>query len=59
MEEKGFPFNDEWHVETAKTVLLKNPYKENLIYEASLSCSFARKTYILEENENSPHPEHT
>ena len=29
------------------------------MYEASLSCSPTRKTYISEENENSLLPEHT
>ena len=58
MEAKGVPFNDEWHVGTAKTVVLKHPYKENLMYEASLSCSPTNYPYILEENENSLLPEH-
>ena len=43
----------------AKTVVLKHPYKERLMYETSLSCSPTRNTYILEENENSLLPEQT
>ena len=43
---KGLPFNDEWNVGTAKTVSLKHPYKENLMYEDSLSCSTTRNAYI-------------
>ena len=46
MEAKGVIFNDEWHVGTAKTVVLKNHNKDNLMYEASLSCSPTRKTYV-------------
>ena len=38
---------------TAKTVVLKNPNKDNLLYEASLSCSPTRTTYVSEGNENS------
>ena len=56
MEGKGVTFNDEWHARTDKTVVLKNANKENLMYEAILSCSPTRNTYIpnlLEENENS------
>ena len=48
MEAKGVPFKDEWHVGTAKTIVHKNPNKDNLMYEASLSCSPTRKTYISE-----------
>ena len=54
MEEKGVKFNDEWHLGTEKTVVHKPPNKEDLIYEASLSCS-PTHTYIpniSEENEN-------
>ena len=46
-------------METAKTVVLKNTDKDNLMYEASLWCSLTRKTYIPEENENSLPPEQT
>ena len=46
MEAKVVVFDDEWHVGTAKTVVLKNPNKDNLMYEASLSCISIRKTYL-------------
>ena len=44
------------NVGTAKTVVLKNSNKYNLMYEAILSCSPTRKTYLSEENKNSPPP---
>ena len=47
MEAKGVLFNNEWHVGTAKTLVLKNPNKDNLMYESSWSCNPARKTYVL------------
>ena len=59
IEAEGVLFNDEWHVGTAKTVVLKNPNKETLMYKASLIYSPTRKTYILEENKNSLPPEQT
>ena len=59
MEGKGIVFNDELHVGTAKTVVLKNPNKDNLMYEASLICSPTRKTYVSEGNENSLPTEQT
>ena len=43
----------------AKTVVLKNLYKDKLMHEDSLSCIPTRKTYNSEENENSQLPEHT
>ena len=46
---------------TAKTVVLKHPNKEHLMYEASLSCIPTCNMYIpklLEENLNSLLPEH-
>ena len=46
MEAKGVVFNDELHVGPAKTVVLNNPNKDNLMYEASLSFSPATKTYV-------------
>ena len=46
MEAKGIVFNDEWHVETAKTVVLNNHNKDKLMYEASLSCSPTTKTCV-------------
>ena len=61
MEEKGVKFNDEWNLGTEKTVVHKPPNKENLIYEASLSCSTTH-TYIpkiYKENENSLPQQHT
>ena len=61
-EEKLVPFNDELHVGTAKTVVLKHPNKEQIMYEASLSCSLTRNTYIpklSEENKDSLLPKHT
>ena len=48
MEDKGIVFNDECHVGTAKTVLLNNPNRYDLIYEASLSCIPTTKTYVSE-----------
>ena len=44
---------------TAKTVVLNNPNKDNLMYEASLSCSPTTKTYVSEGIENSLPPEQT
>ena len=44
---------------TAKTEVLKNPNNDYLMYEASLSCSPTRKTYVSEGNENSLPPEQT
>ena len=46
MEAKGIVFNDVWHVGPAKTVVLNNHNKDNLKYEASLSCSTTTKSYI-------------
>ena len=46
MEAKGIAFNDAWHVGLAKTVVLNNPNKDNLKYEASLSCSPTNKAYV-------------
>ena len=59
MEAKGIVFNNEWHVETDKTVVLNNPNKDNLMHEASLRCSPTRKNYVSEGNENSLPPEQT
>ena len=62
MEEKGMKFkDDEWRWGTEKTVVHKPPNKENLTYEASLSCS-PTQTYIskmYEENENILPQQHT
>ena len=48
MEEKGILFNDARHVGPAKAkiVVLNNPNKDNLKYEASLSCSPTKKLYV-------------
>ena len=53
MEAKGIVFNDEWHVGLDKTVVLNNPNKDNLMYEASLSCSPTTKNYVSNREENS------
>ena len=45
-----------------KKVVHKTPDKENLTYEASLSCSTTLRTYIpkiSEESENIPPQQHT
>ena len=55
MEAKGVLFNYEWHVGTDKTVVLKNHTKDNLMYEASLSCIPTRKTYISGKNKIAYH----
>ena len=44
---------------TAKTVVLNNPNKDNLMYEDSLRCSPTTKTYVSEGSENSLPPEQT
>ena len=49
MGSKGDPVNEEWHVGTDKTVVIKNTNKDNLMYEAILSYSLTCKTYISEE----------
>ena len=48
MEANGIVFNDAWHVgpDKAKTVVLNNPNKDNLKYEAILSCSPTNKSYL-------------
>ena len=43
----------------AKTVVLNNPNKDNLMYEASLSCSPSTKTYVSNREENSLPPDQT
>ena len=45
MEDKGLKFNDERQWGTAKTVVHKPTNKENLMYDASLSCS-PTQTYV-------------
>ena len=54
MEEKGILFNDTRHVgpAKAKTVVLNNPNKDNLKYEASLSCS-PTKNCMYQTNQTS------
>ena len=48
MEAKGIVFNEAWHVgpAQAKTVVLNNPNKDNLKYEASLSFSPTNNSYV-------------
>ena len=61
MEEKGVTFSDELRWGTEKIVVHNYPNKEDLMYEASLSCS-PTQTYvpkIYEENENSFPQHHT
>ena len=43
----------------AKTVVLNNPNKDNLIYEASLSCSTTTKSYVSNRKENRLPPDKT
>ena len=54
MEAKGVVFNDAWHVgpDQAKTVVLNNPNKDNLKYEASLSCSPTNNSYVSNKTYN-------
>ena len=59
MEAKGIVFNDEWHVGTAKKIVLNNPNKDNFVYEASLSCIHTTKSYVSEGSENILPPEQT
>ena len=59
MEAKGIFFNDEWHGGTAKTVVLNNPNKDNLMYEASLSYSHTTKSYVSNKKENCLPPDKT
>ena len=43
----------------AKTVVLNNTNKDNLMYEDSLSCSPTTKTYVSNREENSLPPDQT
>ena len=43
----------------AKTVVLNNPNKDNLMYEANLSCSPTTKTYVSNREENCLPPNQT
>ena len=43
----------------SKTVVLNNHNKDNLMYEASLSCSTTTKTYVSNREENSLPPDQT
>ena len=54
MEAKGIVFNDAWHVGPAQAktvVLLYNPNKEKLQYEASLSCSPTNNAYVSDNTD--------
>ena len=60
MEEKGIVFNDAWHVGPAQAktvVLLNNPNKEKLQYEASLSCSPNNNVYVSNKTDKHLSPE--
>ena len=62
MEAKGVVFNDAWHVGTAQAktvVLLNNPNKEKLQYEASLSCSLTNNAYVSNKTDKHLPPEQT
>ena len=59
MEAKGIVFKDECHVGTAKTVVLNNTNKDNLMHEDSLRCSPTTKTYVSDREENSIPPDQT
>ena len=43
----------------AKTVVLNNPNKDNLKYEASLSCSPTTKLYVLNRTDKNLPPDKT
>ena len=43
----------------AKTVVLNNPNKDNLMYESSLNCSPTTKTYVSKREENSVQADQT
>ena len=61
MEAKGIIFNDAWHVgpDQAKTVVLTNPNKDNLNYEASLSCIPTNNSYVSNKTDKNLPPEKT
>ena len=62
MEAKGVIFNDARHVgpDKAKTVVLNNPNKDNLKYEASLSCGPTNnKSYVSNKTDKHLPPEKT
>ena len=57
MEAKGTVFNDAWYVGIAQAktvVLLNNPNKEKLQYEASLSCSPTNNAYVSDQKKHLP-----
>ena len=43
----------------AKTVVLNNPNKDNLKYEASLNCSTTNKSYVLNKTDKHLPPDKT
>ena len=60
MGAKGIMFNDTWHVGPAQAktvVLLNNPNKEKLQYEASLSCSPTNNLYVSNKTDKHLPPE--
>ena len=61
MEAKGIVFNDAWHVGPAQTkiVVLNIPNKDNLKYEASLSCSPTNNSYVSNKRDKHLPPEKT
>ena len=61
MEAKGIVFNDAWHVgpAQAKTVVLNNHNKDNLKYEASLSCSPTNNSYVSNKTDKHLPPDQT
>ena len=62
MEAKGIVFNETWHVGPAQAktvVLLNNPNKEKLQYEASLSFSPTNNAHVSNKTDKHLPPEKT